>query len=134
MTNHEKKRLHLQADLIRAIGEESTETLMTSLPPFDWSQVATKEDLRVLITREEFRNESSESREEFRKLFNENQMALKDVGASVALLRAESQTALAEFGKSYKDDLLKLTNRIQMSIAGGFTLLGVVIAILQRIQ
>jgi hypothetical protein len=53
MTSHEQQRLRLHQSLERQIGEDMAGVLMSSLPPFDWNQVATKDDLKVFATRDE---------------------------------------------------------------------------------
>ena len=48
MPASEKKRLALRKRLIEVLGEEEAEVLMESLPPFDWHQLATKDDVFAL--------------------------------------------------------------------------------------
>lgn len=47
----EKVRWALMRRLIEVLGEEEAETLMESLPPVVWSQLATKDDLGALEER-----------------------------------------------------------------------------------
>ncbi|MCY3911404.1 MAG: hypothetical protein OXF99_07800 [bacterium] len=47
----EKVRWALMRRLIEVLGEEEAETLMESLPPVVWSQLATKDDLAALEER-----------------------------------------------------------------------------------
>ena len=47
----EKVRWALMRRLIEVIGEEEAETLMESLPPVVWHQIATKDDLAALEDR-----------------------------------------------------------------------------------
>jgi len=47
----EKVRWTLMRRLIEVLGEEEAETLMESLPPVVWTQLATKEDLAALEER-----------------------------------------------------------------------------------
>ena len=44
----EKVRWALMRRLIEVLGEEEAETLMESLPPVVWHQIATKDDLAVI--------------------------------------------------------------------------------------
>ena len=53
MTINEQQRVRLHQSLERQIGEDMAGLLMSSLPPFDWNQIATKDDLKVFATREE---------------------------------------------------------------------------------
>ena len=48
MNPSEFQRLNLRESLTTAIGPESTEVLMSSLPPFDWTRIATKDDLEAM--------------------------------------------------------------------------------------
>ena len=48
MPASEKKRLALLNRLIEVLGREEAEVLMDSLPPVDWHQLATKDDVFAL--------------------------------------------------------------------------------------
>lgn len=111
MTNHEQQRLHLRADLIRAIGEQSTETLMNSVPPFDWSQVATKEDLRSLVTRDEFRE------------------SIRSLEVALANFRSDTLRSIAELSQNLHQELRQQTSRIVTFVAAGCALLSVVVGL-----
>ena len=45
MPMSEMKRQNVIEQLTETIGEEAAEALMESIPPFDWHQIATKDDL-----------------------------------------------------------------------------------------
>ena len=45
MTTDFKNRDQLSRSAVRALGEEEADTLMATLPPMDWSEIATKSDL-----------------------------------------------------------------------------------------
>lgn len=66
MTFNESQRIQLHQALGRQIGEEMAGVLMSSLPPFDWNQVATKDDLKVFATRDEMNVKFAELRGELR--------------------------------------------------------------------
>ena len=51
MTSHEQRRFRMRAALGEQLGDEVAESLMDSLPPFDWMQIATKDDIRRLEAR-----------------------------------------------------------------------------------
>ncbi|MGA1163567.1 MAG: hypothetical protein ACO3V4_10880, partial [Ilumatobacteraceae bacterium] len=51
MTSREQRRFRMRASLGEQLGDEVTEDLMDSLPPFDWMQIATKDDIRRLEIR-----------------------------------------------------------------------------------
>ena len=46
MTYADRDQLYRSA--VEALGPEEAETLMSSLPPMDWTEIATKSDLREL--------------------------------------------------------------------------------------
>ena len=41
-------RDQLYRSAVEALGREEAETLMSSLPPMDWAEIATKSDLRAI--------------------------------------------------------------------------------------
>ncbi len=51
MTSHEQRRFRMRASLGEHLGDQVAEDLMDSLPPFDWTQIATKDDIRRLEAR-----------------------------------------------------------------------------------
>lgn len=63
MAVSEQDRHNLRTDLVDAIGETSTNILMNCLPPMDSSDVATKNDLLAVTTREEFLAETRKVRD-----------------------------------------------------------------------
>lgn len=48
MTSHEQRRFRMRTSLGEQLGDEVAEDLMDSLPPFDWTHIATKDDIRYL--------------------------------------------------------------------------------------
>lgn len=48
LTIESKHHLHTQLELI--MDKEAATTMMEAIPPFDWSEVATKKDLQILKT------------------------------------------------------------------------------------
>jgi hypothetical protein len=67
MTINEQQRLRLHNALESQIGEDMAGVLMSSLPPFDWNQVATKDDLQNLPTRDEMNMKFAELHGDFQK-------------------------------------------------------------------
>ncbi|WP_420639947.1 hypothetical protein [Candidatus Poriferisocius sp.] len=74
MAVSEMERTELANRLVEAIGKESTETLMKCIIPEGRSQLATKEDVRVLGV--ELRAEMAELRGEFAELRGHTDSAL----------------------------------------------------------
>jgi hypothetical protein len=48
MMSHEQRRFRMRTVLGSKLGDEVAEDLMDSLPPFDWTRIATKDDLRLI--------------------------------------------------------------------------------------
>jgi hypothetical protein len=48
METNFRNRDQLYRSAVEALGEEEADTLMSSLPPMDWSEIATKSDLEKL--------------------------------------------------------------------------------------
>jgi hypothetical protein len=48
MTSHEQRRFRMRTVLGSKLGDDVAEDLMDSLPPFDWTRIATKDDLRLI--------------------------------------------------------------------------------------
>lgn len=48
MTSHERRRHRMRSKLDEVLGSDVAGDLMESLPPFDWTRIATKDDLQVL--------------------------------------------------------------------------------------
>lgn len=48
MTSHEQRRFRMRTVLGSKLGDEVAEDLMDSLPPFDWTRIATKDDLQLI--------------------------------------------------------------------------------------
>ena len=98
----EKVRWALMRRLIEVLGEEEAETLMDSLPPVVWSQLATKDDLGALEKRlmstmdtkftefkSEIRNEFTEFKSEIRNEFTDFKSEIRgDLGAMKGELTA----------------------------------------------
>jgi hypothetical protein len=49
MTTDFKNRDQLYRSAVQALGEEEADPLMASLPPMDWSEIATKSDLDLKL-------------------------------------------------------------------------------------
>ena len=63
----EDRRLALMQRLTEVLGEEEARTLMESLPPISWYNIATKDDVRALKewTQAEFTNLRGEMKQMF---------------------------------------------------------------------
>ena len=48
MSYHEQRRHRMRAKFDEVLGSDVAGDLMESLPPFDWTQIATKDDLQLI--------------------------------------------------------------------------------------
>lgn len=80
MSIDEESRFRLRQHLEELLGPEDALTLMSSLPPSEWSEIATKADLRSAV--EGLRSEMAQLRTELR--------------GEVALTRSEIRGDLSE--------------------------------------
>lgn len=96
----EVERTELANRLVTAIGKEATETLMNCIIPEGRSQLATKDDLKVLeITlRDEFRSEFAQLRGEFAEFKGEMRSEFAEFKGEV---KAEISLALARQTRIY---------------------------------
>ena len=62
MTPGRAQRLQLYEELVKEFGDEPAMTLMESLPPVDWHELATKDDLAALEERVNARFEVVDAR------------------------------------------------------------------------
>lgn len=78
MSGYEDMRFQLRASLAQHIGDEPAARLMEALPPYNWTDIVTKSDLKVEMA--EFR---SEMKTEFALVHQE-----------MAVLRAETHSLM----------------------------------------
>ena len=144
----EKVRWALMRRLIEVLGEEEAETLMESLPPVVWQQIATKDDLLVLkddlaaleerlmsamdIRFAEFKSELAEFKSEvygeFAALRVESAEFKSEVCGGFAALRVE----LADQRGEWKAELARNTRTTVLSFVGvAVAMLGAVVALAQ---
>ena len=112
--------------LIEVLGEEEAETLMESLPPVAWSQIATKDDLGELEKRlmsamdtrfTEFRNEFTDFKSEMRDEFTD--------------FKSEIRIELADQRGEWKTELARNTRTVVLSFVGvTVAMLGAMVAIM----
>ena len=119
MTFNESQRIQLHQALGRQIGEEMAGVLMSSLPPFDWNQVATKDDLKVFATRDEMNVKFAEIRTEMAQLRG-------GITADMAELRGGITSKMAELRVELHNSLRSNTlTMVGLNFAIGSLLLGV---------
>ncbi|MDE0608102.1 MAG: hypothetical protein OXH78_13225 [Acidimicrobiaceae bacterium] len=94
MPKGEEERLELLTRLTEAIGVDAARKIMESLPPMQWDQLATKDDLKALEERlvnefgGEFAKINGEMNGEFAKVYGEFadvRGEIKDLRGSISL-------------------------------------------------
>ncbi|WP_419929065.1 hypothetical protein [Candidatus Poriferisocius sp.] len=131
MPASEEKRLALRNRLIEVLGEEEAEVLMESLPPFDWHQLATKDDIRgthkaIDALEERLRTEMNAG---FTNLRTEMDGRFAMVEAEFKMLRAENKEIRAE-NKEFRGENKEFRGEMALQFAKQtrtmvFTMLGV---------
>lgn len=111
MTINEQQRLGLHNALASQIGGDMAGVLMSSLPPFDWSQVATKDDLRNLPTRDEMNMKFAGTDVKFAGM----EVKFAEIRTEIANLRTEMQ-------KGFR---VAMTTVIGLNIALGSLIVGI---------
>ena len=112
MTPTEAQRFELQQKLIEVLKERPANTLMESLPPMDWHELATKDDLAALEDRMDARFEVVDIR--FEALRTE--LGAK-IDTGLTDLNAKIDTGLADVRGETKLGLAKQTYVILAGVA-----------------
>lgn len=124
----EKVRWALMRRLIEVLGEEEAETLMESLPPVVWSQLATKDDLAALEERlrAEMNGQFALVRGEFAELKGEFAEFKGELRGDLAELRGE----FVEFKGEIALQLARMTRTMVIAFIGvSVAMLGAMTAI-----
>ena len=134
----EKVRWALMRRLIEVLGEEEAETLMESLPPVVWQNLATKDDLGALEERlmsamdtrftefkSETRNEFTEFKSDIRDEFTEFK---SEITNEFTEFKSEIKVELADHRGEWKTELARTTRTTVLSfVAVAVTMLGAMV-------
>ena len=112
MTPTEAQRFELQQKLIEVLKERPANTLMESLPPMDWHELATKDDLAALEDRMDARFEVVDIRLEALR----TELGAK-IDTGLTDLNAKIDTGLADVRGETKLGLAKQTYVILAGVA-----------------
>ena len=112
MTPTEAQRFELQQKLIEVLKERPANTLMESLPPIDWHELATKDDLAALEDRMDARFEVVDIRLEALR----TELGAK-IDTGLTDLNAKIDTGLADVRGETKLGLAKQTYVILAGVA-----------------
>ena len=117
----ETKRQNVIKQLTETIGEEAAEALMESIPPFDWHQIATKDDLgRALqALTAEVNGQFAQVRGEIRRVEGELSIAIAALAEKLAEQTAAHSTEmrglaekLAEQTAAHSTEMAAMSDRI----------------------
>jgi len=132
----EKVRWALMRRLIEVLGEEEAETLMESLPPMVWNQVATKDDLSALEERlrTEMNGQFAEFRGEFEAFKSEMMGEFAELKGEFAAFKGEMMGEFAAFKGEMKGEfalqIARLTRTMVLTfISVSVAMLGAMTAI-----
>ncbi len=123
----EERRVALMNRLIDALGEEEARTLMESLPPVSWHDLATKDDMRAAQEARDALEHRlrTEMNAEFTKVYAELHSLRVETAAEFKLLRvetaAEFKTLRAENKEFQGAITLQLARQTRTMV---FTMLG----------
>lgn len=118
----EGQRLALLNRLCEVLGEEEASTLMDSLPPVYWEQLATKSDLAASEQRL-----GNEMRSGFAKVYGELNSFRAETAAEFKNIRAETA---AEFKSVRSEMALQFARQTRTMV---FTMLGLAVPVLGAI-
>ena len=103
MPTSEEERLALLSRLTETLGADAARTLMESLPPTHWDQIATKDDLRALEERlvHKFTGEMHKVKNEMHKVTGEMHKITGEMHKFTSGLAEINGRVDGEFGKVY---------------------------------
>jgi hypothetical protein len=103
MPTNDQSRQELFAILDDALGARGATLLMAAIPPFEWSELATKRDLDSL--RVELRGEMTELRAELRGEMAELRGEMRGLRGEMTGLRGELRGEIKELGGELVDHM-----------------------------
>ena len=112
MPPSEAQRLQLYEELVKEFGDEPAMTLMESLPPVDWHELATKDDLAGLEERVNARFEVVDARFDALRV----ELGAK-IDTGLAGLGAKIDTGLAGLGAKIDTGLADLRGEMKLDMA-----------------
>ena len=118
MDGREQRRARLARRLEQVLGREEAETLMAQLPPYDWPDLATKQDLAELRgdmeqLRTDFKGEIEQLRTELKGDMAQLRGELK---GDVVQLRGEMEQLRGEMGQ-LRGDMEQLRTELKGDMA-----------------
>jgi hypothetical protein len=118
MTIDEQVRHDLFEGLQAAVGLEPAKLMMTAIPPFSWSEIATKSDLAKYATGDEMRAEFAAVRSEMKFEFAAIRSEMQANTSAIRLEMANSTILmLAQIAKIQWNILFQIAT-INLSTAG----------------
>ena len=121
MTIDEQVRHDLFTGLQTAVGVEPAKLMMTAIPPFSWSEIATKADLAQFATRDEtgaeFAAVRNEMKLEFAAVRNEMKLEFAEVRGEMKLEFAAVRSEMHAGSASIRDEMHAGSAAIRLEIA-----------------
>ena len=122
MAAGEHQRFELLNSLIEALGEDVATKLMDSLPPFPWTELATKDDLKALSAAMTAKFDQVDA--EFVRLRGEISKVEGNLSKEIAGLAreiGELDSKIGELGSNFSTKITEQT-RVMVLMMAGFTL------------
>jgi hypothetical protein len=131
MPTNDQSRQELFAILDDALGGRGATLLMAAIPPFEWSELATKRDLDSL--RVELRGEMAELRGELRGEMAELRGDMRGLRGEMTGLRGELRGEMKELGKELVDRMAANTRTVVYANLGAMMGLGALVLAATRL-
>jgi hypothetical protein len=128
MPTNDQSRQELFAILDDALGARGATLLMAAIPPFEWSELATKRDLDSL--RVELRGEMAELRGEMAELRGD----MSGLRGEMTRLRGELRGEIKELGGELVDRIAANTRTVVYANLGAMMGLGALVLAATRLS
>jgi hypothetical protein len=132
MPTNDQSRQELFAILDDALGARGATLLMAAIPPFEWSELATKRDLDSL--RVELRGEMAELRGELRGEMAELRGDMRGLRGEMTGLRGELRGEIRELGGELVDHMAANTRTVVYANSGAMVGLGALVLAATRLS
>jgi hypothetical protein len=131
MPTNDQSRQELFAILDDALGARGATLLMAAIPPFEWSELATKRDLDSL--RVELRGEMAELRGELRGEMAELRGDMRGLRGEMTGLRGELRGEIKELGGELVDHMAANLRTVVYANFGAMVGLGALVLAATRL-
>ena len=119
MDGREQRRARLARRLEQVLGREEAETLMAQLPPYDWPDLATKQDLAEL--RGDMEQLRTDFKGEIEQLRTELKGDMAQLGGEMEQLRGQIGQLGGEMGQLRGEMSLEMAKHVRTHIIATVT-------------